>query len=107
MFSLMNRLWILAAIRVFRHIGDAALVYALKSIAYVEDLNYVSGFCALLLNETDEAKIFFTKSSNALEALHLCRDLLQWEQALSLAETLAPDQIPLIAREYAQQLEFT
>lgn len=91
----------------FRHIGNAAMVFALKSIVYVEDLNYVSGFCALLLNKTDEAKIFFTKSSNPLEALSICRDLLQWEQALSLAETLAPQQIPLIAREYAQQLEFT
>ncbi len=26
---------------------------------------------------------------------------------MSLAETLAPEQIPVIAREYAQQLEFT
>lgn len=98
---------LVAAIKVFRYIGNAAIVFALKSIAYVEDLNYVSGFCALLLNKTDEAKIFFTKSANPLEALHLCRDLLQWEQALSLAESLAPQQIPLIAREYAQQLEFT
>lgn len=40
-------------------------------------------------------------------ALDLCRDLLQWEQAIALADTLAPEQIPLIAREYAHQLEFT
>lgn len=35
------------------------------------------------------------------------RDLLHWDQALNLAKTLAPNQIPFISREYAQQLEFT
>ena len=35
------------------------------------------------------------------------RDLLHWDQALSLAKRLAPDQIPYISKEYAQQLEFT
>lgn len=35
------------------------------------------------------------------------RDLLQWDQALHLAKTLAPEQIPYISREFAQQLEFT
>ena len=35
------------------------------------------------------------------------RDLLHSDQALSLAKRLAPDQIPYISKEYAQQLEFT
>ena len=35
------------------------------------------------------------------------RDLLQWDQALTLADRLAPDEIPIISREYGQQLEFT
>ena len=35
------------------------------------------------------------------------RDLLHWDQALELAKNLAPEQIPYISREYAQQLEFT
>ena len=35
------------------------------------------------------------------------RDLLHWEKALLLANRLAPDQIPFISKEYAQQLEFT
>lgn len=96
-----------AAIRVYRQIGNAAVVFALKSIATIEDINFISGFCALLLGETDRAKTFFAKSVNPVEALDLCRDLLQWEQAISLADTLAPEQIPIIAREYAYQLEFT
>ena len=35
------------------------------------------------------------------------QDLLQWNHALNLAKTLAPDQIPYISIKYAQQLEFT
>ena len=35
------------------------------------------------------------------------RDLLQWDSALQLAKALAPDQLPFISKEYAQQLEFT
>ena len=35
------------------------------------------------------------------------RDLLQWDQALHLANKLAPQEIPYISKEYAQQLEFT
>ncbi|VDK22852.1 unnamed protein product [Anisakis simplex] len=34
------------------------------------------------------------------------RDLLHWEKALQLANRLAPEQIPFISKEYAQQLEF-
>lgn len=94
------------AIRVHRQMGNAAIVYALKAISSVEDINFISGFCALLLGEIDKAKTCFAKSINPIEALDLCRDLLQWEQAIALAETLAPEQIPLIAREYAHQLEF-
>lgn len=117
------------AIKVYRQCGcDAAMVMALEDVLHVEDVNFVSGMCAVLLDKADRAKSFFAKSANPLvsdfrkmkvenvvfkwlvwfqEALELCRDLLQWEQAMSLAETLAPEQMPFIAREYAQQLEFT
>ena len=33
-------------------------------------------------------------------ALEMRRDLLHWEQALKLARTLAPEEIPFISREY-------
>ncbi|XP_049544255.1 WD repeat-containing protein 19 [Anopheles darlingi] len=95
------------ATKVFRNIGDVAMVYALEEIYQIEDLNTLAGFCAVLLNEIDEAKALFAKSGNPSEALELCRDLLQWEQAMALASTLAPDQLPYLAREYGAQLEFT
>lgn len=91
----------------FRCIGDAATVFSLKTIASIEDISFLSGFCALLLGKTDDAKSLLIKSVNPKEALYLCRDLLQWEQAIALAESLAPEQIPIIAHEYAHQLEFT
>lgn len=93
------------AIRTFRKIGDAAMVQSLEHIRYHEDVNLLAGHCAVLLDRHDEAKQLFAKSSNPLEALDLCRDLLQWEQAMALSNNLAPDQMPFIAREYAQQLE--
>lgn len=83
------------------------MVVALEEIQYVEDLNLLSGYCALLLGEVELAKTLFASSSNPKEALELCRDLLNYEQALALANNLAPDEVPYIAREYAQQLEYT
>ncbi|XP_055600777.1 WD repeat-containing protein 19 [Uranotaenia lowii] len=98
---------IVFAIKVYRYIGDVAMVYALEDLVQIEDVNTLAGFCALLLNRIDDAKTLFAKSGNPLEALELCRDLLQWEQAMALASSLAPEQLPFLAREYAQQLEFT
>lgn len=100
-----NDLEVVFAIRVFRKVGDASLVQSLEAIKYIEDVNLLAGHCALLLDRHDEAKQLFAKSNNPLEALDLCRDLLQWEQAMALSNNLAQDQLPFIAREYAQQLE--
>ncbi len=50
-------------------------------------------------------KTLFISSSRPLTALEMRRDLLHWENAMNLAKKLAPDQIPFISKEYAQQLE--
>lgn len=34
------------------------------------------------------------------------KDLMQWDQALKLAQTLDPSQVPALSVEYAKQLEF-
>lgn len=96
---------IIFAIRVYRKVGDAAMVQSLEDMKFFEDINLLSGHCAVLLNQQDDAKQLFAKSSQPLEALDLCRDLLQWEQAMALSSNLSKDQMPFIAREYAQQLE--
>lgn len=83
------------------------MLLALEGIRYVEDINTLSGFCCLLLEQYEEAKKYFLKGANPKEALEICRDLLQWEQALFLAHKYDVDQVPFISREYAQQLEFS
>lgn len=55
------------AIKVFRQCGGcAAMVMALEDVLHVEDVNYVSGICAVLLDKTDKAKSYFAKSANPL-----------------------------------------
>lgn len=83
------------------------MVSALENMRYIEDVTMLTGFCCLLLGKYDEVKDNFLRGSYTKEALEICRDLLQWEQALLLAHKFEPDEVPFIAREYAQQLEFT
>lgn len=94
------------AIRVYKQLDDAAMVDALQNIWEIEDCKLLAGYIALFLNDFDQAQSWFLKSSRPLAALEMRRDLLQWDQALQLAKKMAPEQIPQISREYAQQLEF-
>ena len=45
------------------------------------------------------------KSKHPEAAIDMHTDVMEWEQALSLAEKLAPARVGTIAREYAIQLE--
>lgn len=83
------------------------MVWALQKLENIEELALLSGHVCILLENYNQAEKFFLQSSKPVEALYLRRDLMQWEQALSLAQKLKPEEIPYIAREYAQQLEFT
>ncbi|KAL2734556.1 WD repeat-containing protein 19-like [Vespula maculifrons] len=94
------------AIRVYRRMEDASMVWALEKIENINELNLLCGHACLLLGDYNQAEKFFLQSSEPVQALYLRRDLMQWEQALSLAQKLKSDEIPFIAREYAQQLEF-
>ena len=49
----------------------------------------------------------YLKSSQPEMAIDMLTDVMEWEQALSLAEKLAPHKTGFIARERAQQLEQT
>jgi len=73
----------------------------------VEDTNLLAGTLASFIGEFDIAQEMLLKSSQPLAALDLRRDLMHWETALQLANRLDPLQIPFIAKEYGQQLEFT
>ncbi|KAK7098094.1 WD repeat-containing protein 19-like [Littorina saxatilis] len=95
------------AVRVHRQLGDAGMVSSILKIMNVEDRNLLSGYVAMFLSEFNQAQDLFLASSNPAAALEMRRDLLHWDSALQLAKALAPEQIPFISREYAQQLEFT
>ncbi|EFA01913.1 WD repeat-containing protein 19 isoform X3 [Tribolium castaneum] len=103
----MKHLEIDLAIRVFKLLDDVSMVWSLESIAGVEDHKLLCGYVAMFLNDFDLAQDWFMGSSYPVAALEMRRDLLQWDQALQLAKKMAPEQIALISREYAQQLEFT
>ena len=93
------------AIRVYREMKETAMVLALEEVRHIEDKPLLAGHICLLSGDYNRASTLFLSSSQPTQALTMRRDLLQWEQALKLALTIAPDEIPSIAREYAAQLE--
>lgn len=94
------------ASHIFRAQGKAAMVQTLRGLEYVEDAQLLAGHINLVLGDTDKAERLFLNSSSPQEALKMHRDLLQWEQALRLANKFSKRDIPYLSREYAQQLEF-
>ncbi|XP_036274352.1 WD repeat-containing protein 19 isoform X1 [Pipistrellus kuhlii] len=95
------------AIRVYRAIGDVGMVMSLEQIKGIEDNNLLAGHLAMFTNDFNLAQDLYLASSCPIAALEMRRDLQHWDSALQLAKRLAPDQIPLISKEYAIQLEFT
>eukprot|EP00053_Salpingoeca_punica_P013406 m.121269 g.121269 ORF g.121269 m.121269 type:complete len:1367 (-) comp16199_c0_seq2:1475-5575(-) len=95
------------ALQSYRALGNASMVNTLSQLKTVEDKSLLAGHVALLLGDQDLAQTMFLKSSAPIEALNMHRDLLHWEQALKLAQKLAPAEIPHISYEYALQLEYS
>ncbi len=52
----------------------------------VEDKKLLSGHISMLLGDYSQAQDQYLQSSQPVEALHMRRDLLQWDQALTLAD---------------------
>eukprot|EP01012_Entosiphon_sulcatum_P034005 TRINITY_DN4306_c0_g1_i1.p1 TRINITY_DN4306_c0_g1~~TRINITY_DN4306_c0_g1_i1.p1 ORF type:complete len:1383 (+),score=422.30 TRINITY_DN4306_c0_g1_i1:301-4449(+) len=94
------------AMRVHRHLGQPAMVMALERIQHVQEKHLLLGHVCMFFKQFDEAQQHFMRSSHPHMALDMRRDLMHWELALKLAEQLAPQEIPQLSREYAQQLEF-
>merc|ERR1719399_2737801 len=102
----MEQMDISMAVKVFRQLGDASMVMALEELYFVEDKNQLAASIVTLFDDYHHAQELFLQSSRPIAALELRRDLLQWDHALKLAQQLAPEQVPEISIEYAQQLEF-
>mmetsp|Transcript_13440 Transcript_13440/g.31546 ORF Transcript_13440/g.31546 Transcript_13440/m.31546 type:complete len:1359 (-) Transcript_13440:179-4255(-) len=93
------------AIKVGRQTKDASTVLALQRLVTAEDKNLLAGSIALLLRDYSLAQDLLLASARPVTALEMRCDLMQWDQAMRLAETLAPLQIPHICLQYAEQLQ--
>lgn len=94
------------AVRVYRRVRNVSMVLSLEKVKDLEDKNLLAGYIAMFLKDFSLAQDLFLLSGTPIAALEMRRDLLNWDQALELAKALAPDEIPHISKEYAQQLEF-
>ncbi|CAG2108726.1 unnamed protein product [Medioppia subpectinata] len=95
------------AVRIYRHIQHSGFVTTLEKLKSIDERNLLAGHLANCSNQYDLAQTLYLSSSQPLEALEMRQNLLQWSEALTLAKRLAPNQIPIISREYGVQLEFT
>lgn len=63
------------AIRIFRFIGDVAMVWALEELLYTEEQAVLGGEVAALLGKFDEADQLFCASSQPMRALEVSGEL--------------------------------
>ncbi len=94
------------AIRVYRTLNQPTLVMCLEKIRHIQEKNVLIGHVSMILGQFNDAQNFFLRSSRPVLALEMRRDLMQWDHALFLAKTMAPEQVPQLSKDFAQQLEF-
>ncbi|RNF00878.1 WD repeat-containing protein 19 isoform X2 [Trypanosoma conorhini] len=94
------------AIRLYRQLSQPSLVMCLENIKHVNEKNLLIGHVSMIMGFFKDAQSFFLRSSQPLCALQMRHDLMQWESALALARQMAPEQVPILSKEYAQQLEY-
>merc|ERR550514_2408501 len=81
------------------------MVLYLEKIQTIEDKQLLSGHVAALVGDFKKAREYFLQSCNPEAALDMHCDFLQWDQALALAQSLAPKRLPEIYLKSALQLE--
>jgi WD repeat-containing protein 19 len=91
--------------KAYRQAREPGMVMYLEQIQTVEDKQLLSGHVAALLGYFHKAREYFLQSCCPEAALDMHCDFLQWEQALSLAQTHAPQRLPEIFLKSALQLE--
>lgn len=90
--------------RIYRNLGDVAMVMNLDRLDSIEDRIELVGHIAVFFNEFTLAHQHFM-NSNPTEALHLKMDLGEFDTALILAGQIAPELESLISLDYGAQLE--
>eukprot|EP01013_Petalomonas_cantuscygni_P015686 TRINITY_DN32571_c0_g1_i1.p1 TRINITY_DN32571_c0_g1~~TRINITY_DN32571_c0_g1_i1.p1 ORF type:complete len:1413 (-),score=393.21 TRINITY_DN32571_c0_g1_i1:294-4532(-) len=93
------------ALRVYRHLAQPTMVFALERVAAEAERSLLLAHAALLFKNFADAQTHFLHSSRPRLALEMRRDLRDFDAALKLAESLAPDEVPALALLQAQTLE--
>mmetsp|Transcript_37995 Transcript_37995/g.88783 ORF Transcript_37995/g.88783 Transcript_37995/m.88783 type:complete len:1377 (+) Transcript_37995:70-4200(+) len=91
--------------KAYRQAPSPGMVLYLEKLQTVEDKQLLSGHVAALLGRFPKAREYFLKSCCPEAALDMHCDFLEWDQALSLAQSLAPHRLPEIFLKSAMQLE--
>eukprot|EP00968_Pinguiococcus_pyrenoidosus_P029052 scaffold8277_cov277-Pinguiococcus_pyrenoidosus.AAC.1 len=92
----------------YRLLGDVGMVESLQTISAAEEKNVLAGHVCVFLGDYTRAQELFLHSNQPELALAMRSDLLQWDQALRLAESLGSKveaQIPLLTARLAQSME--
>merc|ERR1719352_1370934 len=96
---------ITSALRAYREVPAPGMVQWLERFQGVEDKQLLSAHIAALFGFFAEAQALFLSSCNPEAALDMHCDLHEWDQALHLAQSLAPHRLPEIYVQFATQLE--
>jgi WD repeat-containing protein 19 len=91
--------------RCYMRLQDAGMVQSLRSLRRVEDRAAVAGHVAVLFGDYALAQDLFVSSSDPHAALDMHKDLLAWDVALRLGESMAPEEVPGLALELARTAE--
>ncbi|KRY00268.1 WD repeat-containing protein 19 [Trichinella pseudospiralis] len=93
------------AVRCYQHIGDISMVWCLKDISCCENRDQLRAHVAMIMQNYALAEKLYIDSFNFKDALQMYCDIMDWENALRLADQFFPEQIANISKEFAQELE--
>jgi WD repeat-containing protein 19 len=91
--------------KAYRQAPSPGMVLYLERIQTVEDKQLLSGHVDSLLGRYEKAREHFLQSICPEAALDMHCDFLQWDKAISLAQSLAPQRLPAIYLKSALALE--
>ena len=60
--------------------GDIGMVWTLDEFRSVEDKKLIGGHVFMMMGDYDSAQNMYLQSGTPVEALHMRRDLLHWDQ---------------------------
>ncbi|OAF70691.1 WD repeat-containing protein 19 [Intoshia linei] len=93
------------SLQVYRHLKKTSKSMVFSTFKNEEEMKVLCGHIYQFNGKFNEAQNLFMNSSKPNLALQMRRNLLQWDEALRLAQTISPGSVELITLQYAQELE--